>query len=112
MKKLISELELLEIDYLVAEAEGLKTTIKSITVNTFKSKHVIVNDEFYHPTTNPAQAWPIIERDKIQSIYSEKVGWCCFLYLGDNYFSAFGSTLLEAAMRCFVAYKFGDKVEI
>ncbi len=34
------------------------------------------------------------------------------LWVGDTYFCAFGATVLIAAMRCYVASKLGDEVDI
>jgi hypothetical protein len=57
-----------------------------------------------------AQAGPIIEREKIDTYYGEKGWWQAVAETNDVF--AFGSTPLIAAMRCYVASKLGDEVEI
>jgi len=109
VKKQIKDLELWEIDFLVAKAEGLNYEI-------IKDK----NDKFivifcycdvwdkYHPTTNPTQSWHIIEREHISTTYYDGLEvweahtFGCFIH---------GKTSLEVAMRCYVASKFGNEVE-
>lgn len=73
----------------------------------------------YSPSTNWAQGGPIVEREGISLLY---------LYVTDNPFrwaatqkptikkvkpeSLYGPTLLIAGLRCYVASKLGDEVEI
>lgn len=65
----------------------------------------------YSPSTNWALAGPIIEREKIAIDYSgEGNGWCASHDSDARPFS--GESPLEAAMRCYVASKLGDIVEI
>lgn len=60
-------------------------------------------------STDPAQAWPIIEREGIcLDHYDGK--WDARMPKG--YWSARHPTALVAAMRCFVASKLGDEIEI
>lgn len=107
-KKQVKDLELWEIDYLVAKTEGKK--VKLIDDGKY-GKYLMLNDCVYSPTTNPSQAWPIIEREriKISPNFGSNNGWYASkdLLLITN-----GKTSLEAAMRCYVASKFGDEVEI
>lgn len=108
MKKKISELELYQVDYFVALAENLQPII-------LENKKIIVNgqciNDCYSPTTNPSQAWNIIERNKIQITYDwYHKEWYCFI--DEKSIIHHGKTSLESAMRCFVAIKFGEKVEI
>lgn len=70
--------------------------------------------KYYDPTTNWAQGGPIIDREFISVINAD----------GDDVWSAYpladdpvkhrksGPTPLIAAMRCFVANKLGDEVEV
>lgn len=63
----------------------------------------------YQPSTDWAQGGPIIEREKIN--LSDWAGaW--YAKIRRNLASAEGSAPLVAAMRCFVASKLGDTVEI
>jgi hypothetical protein len=66
----------------------------------------------YTPSTNWAQGGPIIEREEIES---RKVGihtWLAETQCDHNDHSETGPTPLIAAMRCYVALKLGDDVEI
>ena len=68
--------------------------------------------EDFNPSTNWAQGGPIIEREGI-TIERFKGGpkWSAFLFqTGDCEIAA--DTPLIAAMRCYVASKLGDDVEI
>ena len=66
---------------------------------------------WFKPSTDWAQAGPIIEREKITLYWNEKnKHWSGYGY-SETYIEA-GSSPLIAAMRCFVASKFGDEVEI
>ena len=65
----------------------------------------------FHPSTNWAQGGPIIEREKITINYSMKRE-CWF---AENFIETKvenGETPLIAAMRCYVASKLGDEVEL
>jgi hypothetical protein len=62
------------------------------------------NDWRYNPSTDWTQGGPIIEREGIALI----PGWTA----ERPGFSADGNTPLIAAMRCYVASKLGDEVEI
>ena len=76
---------------------------------------VVVHPDYnkFYPSTNWAQGGPIIERERITIIsdYREiKDGWMAESY--DSEHQVFGPTPLIAAMRCYVASKLGDEVEI
>jgi len=113
MKKQIKDLELWEIDYLVGKAEGLKPYISE------NNCFIIVNEDWkfedYSPTTNPSQAWPIIESERVtiepcEDDSGNDTEWLSIK--GELKAFSYGKTSLEAAMRCFVASKFGDEVDI
>ena len=60
-----------------------------------------------------AEAGPIIERERISVIsdfHEIKEGWLAESYQGN--IQQFGPTPLIAAMRCYVASKLGEEVEI
>ena len=68
----------------------------------------------FNPSTNWAQAGPIIERERIQLRVDEQgsdfaVQWVRSIWCGPR---INGPTPLVAAMRCFVASKLGDDIEI
>lgn len=62
-------------------------------------------------STDWAQGGPIIEREYIDTEY--QLGDCVWVaMLQDNPYEQYGPTPLIAAMRCYVASKLGDTVEI
>lgn len=64
----------------------------------------------FNPSENWAQGGPIIEQEKIALSYDTgRFGWVASFYDGD---AVFGGTPLIAAMRCYVASKLGDEVEV
>lgn len=76
---------------------------------------VVVHPDYnnFHPSRNWTQGGPIIEREAINvralgSALWEAETWDCY---GKQDFSN-GPTPLIAAMRCYVASKLGDEVEI
>jgi hypothetical protein len=64
---------------------------------------------YWNPSKDWSQGGPIIEREEIEIRPSQDCGpWLA----SDSVFIFQGKTPLEAAMRCFVALKLGDEVEI
>ena len=119
MKKQIKDLELWEVDFLVAKAEGLDPITETTHASGEYYKYVIIEIKStyfdkYSPTTNPAQAWPIIERERISidtCEYDDKDNdWLATI--GELKAFSYGKTSLEAAMRCYIASKFGDEVSL
>lgn len=79
-----------------------------------KCEDVYCFDGTYTPSTDWSQGGPIIER-KIVSIDKEEGGkrWAAFAWRSDHDLQkSIGPTPLIAAMRCYVASKLGDEVEI
>lgn len=64
---------------------------------------------WYAPSTNWAQGGPIIERERIELVPNGE-GWDALQ--DDQHIPNEGTTPLIAAMRCYVASKLGDEVEI
>lgn len=64
----------------------------------------------YQPSTNWSQAGPIIEREEIGA--AKLLGVWTAALNGPNYKEYYGPTELIAKMRCYVASKLGDEVEI
>lgn len=89
--KLIGE----QLDWAVAKAKGWST-------------HLPWDDRCV-PSTDWSQGGPIIEREciAIKAIATEPVHWRAGFY-----YQIKGPTPLIAAMRCYVASKLGDEVEI
>jgi len=64
-------------------------------------------------TTDWAHGGPIIERERLNLSMSTTAPWMSWIYDGlEMIFLVDGPTPLVAAMRCFVASKLGDTVEI
>lgn len=67
-------------------------------------------------TTDWAKAGPIIERERIRITPfppgRESEGWAAGIYGAEPMMGMCGSTTLIAAMRCYVASKLGDTVEV
>jgi hypothetical protein len=64
-----------------------------------------------NPSTNWAQGGPIIEREEISIGKADEPEWWAFKgWKAEN--GTPGPTPLVAAMRCYVASKLGDEVEI
>lgn len=84
------------LDWAVAKCEG-----KDHVVN---APHKYV----YEPSTNWAQGGPIIEREEI-SLWTE--GYTAWEATSGGC-QEWGSTPLIAAMRCYVASKLGDEVDV
>ena len=67
----------------------------------------------WHPSTDWAQGGPTIEREKIATEWTPNNEWrACIEWLDEPTYEGFGPTPLIAAMRCYVASKLGDEVEI
>jgi hypothetical protein len=69
----------------------------------------------WHPSTDWSQGGPIMEREQIAVEYQS--GWHAKMEYGASpdgvqHARAFGTTILLAAMRCYVASKFGETVEL
>lgn len=74
-------------------------------------------EEFFAPSVEWDQGGPIIDRERITLRVSTMPGldWAAFYDVPGEYHAKIrekGATALIAAMRCFVAKKLGDEVEI
>jgi hypothetical protein len=98
-----SELTDSALDWAVAKAEG------RTDVRVDDDGELVGQDEFDY-STDWAQGGPIIEREKMRVAYNPdehtwEAGWDCYV-------KGWGDTPLIAAMRCYVASRLGDEVEI
>lgn len=70
----------------------------------------------FQPSTHWAQGGPIIEREGINlDNYAKNPRWSAWTPAPDREYGeaqAFGPTPLIAAMRCYVASKLGDEVDL
>ena len=104
-----SEVETEALNYLVAKCEGMLEVIHDTTSEElWYYDREAGRDKHFWPTTDWSQAGPIIEREKIALYLNGDDGWTG----EDGWKRATGPTPLVAAMRCYVASKLGDEVEV
>lgn len=103
------------LDWAVAKAEGL---LDHITFNHEMTHPLVLSKvQVYGPSIFPAQGWPIIDREKVNLTNGTPAGsmfkWhAWYAGPGKPSYQQSGSTSLIAAMRCFVASKLGDEVDV
>lgn len=97
------------LDWAVAKCEGYDMTMAA----TCSDRHGIFfldRDDCLRYTTNWSQGGPIIERERVQIRPMRGNEWDAFIGLYGPQTS--GKTSLIAAMRCYVASKLGDTVDV
>jgi hypothetical protein len=100
-----NELKGLALDWAVAKCEKPEWLGNQAEVYVLKAG--------FHPSTDWAQGGAIIEREGISVCPDEIAPWCAFFDNGTaEYVFYTGTTPLIAAMRCYVASKLGDEVQI
>lgn len=114
MKVKTSELTGAALDWAVAKCEG-KT--RAIRLNKFKQWEdheltQVCDDDYtlWNPSEDWSQGGPIIERQEIELV-PKGMHWDAYAD-EDSHVPYPGPTPLIAAMRCYVASKLGDEVEI
>ncbi len=128
MKYKTAELTGRALDYAVAIAEGAETSSAFHYSHGSKYWHIrtFSNDlRAYRPSEEPSFGHRIIERECISSRRCYNSGtpntgqdsWHCTIAFVEGrmtlgWLSTYGSTMLEAAMRCYVLKKFGEEVEL
>ena len=83
-------------------------------VASYADKHVSIADIHwgnYSPSTDWSQGGPIIEREDIALNPADPAGWSAYKMWGTRG-EYVAPTPLIAAMRCFVASRLGDEVDI
>ncbi len=103
-----SELKDVALDWAVCEATGLLAAYPKVKKN-FAKLHTKGTGKYIYPSIDWAQGGPIIERE-----------WVSVWQVGNKYWKADvgglhshnGTTPLIAAMRCYVASKLGDEVDV
>jgi hypothetical protein len=109
MKIKVSELTGAALDWAVAKCEGHDAHIYGGVVRT--TMRSVFGPEC-HYSTDWAQGGPIIEREHISAFYVYWGEWEAFDDKTMPPSKHRGPTPLIAAMRCYVASKLGDEVEI
>lgn len=114
MKIKTSELQSAALDWAVAKCEGVNDEAFCLYYEPTESTDYDTHGyPEFHYSTIWAQSGPIIEREKITIQYWSEEGWrACCKFLHDPIVCCSGSTILIATMRCYVASKLGDEVDI
>lgn len=115
MKHKTRELTGALLDQAVALAEGLETEKQGLY--TYARPKGGVHWDRFEPSTNWAQGGPLMDRERIGTFYDD--GWTAAMPMPPDEFGHAGwycntgaNTALEAAMRAYVASKFGDEIEM
>ena len=123
MKKIkVSEATNIQIDWLVAHCEDMvESGAYGDPVVLDGELHLhycdVVLDSPYAPSFDWSQGGPIIEREKISTLYHPDIN-CMTREISPRWIGSVvsisnsGPTPLVAAMRCFVASRLGDTVEV
>ena len=115
-----SELTGAALDWAVAQAQGLDYEIVDGTVVTGAKRYEANRaldyygcefDEVFAPSTDWAQGGPIIEAWMID-VGTYRGAWRATRHVGSAPTYGYGPTPLIAAMRCYVASKLGDEIEL
>jgi len=96
------------LDWAVAQCDGLLCFGYCTYADRFSVQNSDGLIETYAPSFLWDQGGPIIEREKITPEWTGE-NWMAYIRHDDKFF---GPTPLIAAMRCYVASKLGDEVEV
>ena len=114
-----SELKKAALDWAVAKCEGWQETRATDATGSYPwlvKEGRDMNPKHYRPSTNWAQGGAIIERERL-SVTPRDGYWEAYYHDnlfkddGSDYFQK-GATPLVAAMRCYVASKLGNEVQL
>ena len=112
MKVKTSEAKDQVLSYLVAKCEGLEVYFEDGLV-CLVGQPFDTYWKYWNPTTDWAQGGPIIEREGINLRALSGALWEAETWSAEGgQYLLDGSTPLIAAMRCYVASKLGDEVEV
>lgn len=107
----VSEATNTQLDWLVSEVQGTNNG-PLLTYEGNGRKWIVTEGGFtVDYATNWSQGGPIIEREQIATQFWRSEGEWEALIKG-GFFVSRGTTLLVAAMRCYVSSKLGDEVEV
>ena len=102
-----SELQGAALDWAVAKCEGLDIDLHSGMTLTIRG-----DGDWWNPSFNWSQGGPIIEREGV-CLWSEGYDWEAKIQTGPGeWLTEWDASPLVAAMRCYVASKLGDEVDI
>ena len=119
MKIKTSELTGITLDWAVAKCEGkVAQGVYGEPELTESGLHLHYCDVLlshpYSPSTDWAEGGTLIQRERMEVIpCMDDITWEAHRFISEyELFTAYGSTPLIAAMRCFCCIKLGDEVEI
>jgi hypothetical protein len=121
MKHKVSELEGALLNAAVAKAEGIEYRLRQTTQWDLDCERLRGDGlyDYYSPSGFWETGGPIIEREHIDIMYGSGESyapWCAGMPLEtwrvESGITIIGRTPLEAAMRAYVASKFGEEVEL
>jgi hypothetical protein len=100
-----------DLDWAVAKAKGVR--LSALQDHGHFEVHFADENggEIYSPSTDWAQGGPIIEREKIATVYRAGEYWLSYTFDGAE-FEGIGPTPLVAAMRCYVSSKLGNEIDV
>jgi len=109
MKLKTSELTGAALDWAVAKCEGAYTP--GVDTDIDGTKRINCGGMYPEWSTDWAHGGPIIEREGIELV-TVSHDWRATINSEDGWLREYGPTPLIAAMRCYVASKLGDIVEV
>jgi hypothetical protein len=113
MKIKTSELTGAALDWAVAKCEGVSLGSFKAAVAWMKRREPSDDELEAHHAYQYSTSWhaggPIIEREKIELRHDGRSSWCAWIASTG---AVHGPTPLIAAMRCRVASKLGDEVDV
>lgn len=118
MKIKVSEAKEIILDWMVAQCEGEDVyndngRLCLVDQFTLDSDDMLEYPKLFEPSTDWLLGGVIIEREEIGTFRVGMTNWkATFDYRENNGFNQYGPTLLIAGIRCYVASKLGDEVEI
>lgn len=106
-----------QLDWLVAKCEGHEWRCPWLLEKEGYTSWMSYEMAWGNPTpsyaTDPAQMWPIIEREKICLKHGKHIETWAYIYEGDGYAAyTTGPTALVAAALCYVVSKLGETAEV
>jgi hypothetical protein len=110
-----AELTGVALDWAVAMSEGFQSVYTNGSILPVFRKCGAVENTIRCYSTDWAQGGPIIEREEIDVLMEQQdlKTWAAEIYHSPKaYIRQRGRTPLTAAMRCYVASKLGDEVDI
>ena len=112
MKVKTSDLIGAALDWAVAKCEGFRYELYEH--NRKKWENGLYRPQHWQPSTNWAQGGPIKTRERISTQIKHDGWWvaCIYNVNDDPTYMKLAHSELVAAMRCYVASKLGDEVDI